>query len=253
MPSGKVVRNAEWARMLGYTLEEAQVAEAADGLWRSICHPDDRQRSEAEMARHLSGLTPMFEAEVRMRHRDGRVLWILDRAKVVERDASGRPLRVVGTNMNVTARKSGALALERANDLLVRTGEMARVGGWSIDVDDGTVTWSDQVYRLHDLDPATTPTPPRALDFLDAASRPILQAAMDAAVADGTPWDLELSLLTARGRPVWIRTHGSAERRGGRWCACTARCRTSPIARRRTCAASRARSVCAASPTTCRC
>lgn len=218
VPSGRVVLNVQWSRMYGIVRgpHAHERAEDINGLWNSVAYAEDRERARGEMDRHLCGLTPLFETEMRMRHKDGRVLWVHYRAKVVERDALGAAVRVAGTSMNITERKAGELALQRATELLERTGRMARVGGWTIDVEQGTVVWSDQVYRLHEVDPAQPPDLSRAMRFFTPDSRLLLQAAMDAAVANGTPWDLELTLVTPHGRLVWIRTLGSADLKDGK-------------------------------------
>ena len=70
-----------------------------------MIHPDDRAVvAEADRA-HLDGKTPYFEAEFRMRHKDGRWIWILDRGKVIERDNEGRLIRAIGSLTDITQRK----------------------------------------------------------------------------------------------------------------------------------------------------
>ena len=211
--TGRVVRNRQWTAMLGYSHEET---EREDGLWDRIVHPDDRDAALAVMDRHLRGEVPMYETEVRLRHRDGHWLWMLDRAKVVERDADGRPLRVVGTHMNITERKRDAMALARATDMLERTGRMAHVGGWEVDIETRQVTWTDEVWRIHELEREGNPDLDRALDFYVPESRAILSAALESAMREGTAYDLELQLVTAKGRPIWVRAICVSERVGGR-------------------------------------
>jgi len=207
-----VVRNEAWARMFGYDPVET---ETGDGLWRRTVHPDDLEPARALMERHLRGETPMYETEVRMRHKDGHWLWILDRARVVERDAAGQVKRVVGTIMNITARRESIAALEAATEMLTRTGAMARVGGWELEVPSGAVTWSTEVYRIHDLEPGDRPDLAQAIEFYAAGARRTLEDAIERAIADGTPFDLELPLVTARGRDIWVRSRGVADRVNG--------------------------------------
>lgn len=210
--TGKVVRNEAWARMLGYALWET---DAEDGLWGRVIHPEDRDRSLAAMNRHLAGETPVFETEVRMQHKAGHWLWILDRAKVVERDANGQAVRVVGTVMNITARRESLAALEFASGMLSRTGTMARVGGWELDVATNAITWSPEVYRIHELAPGDHPDLAQANDFYAPEARHLLEDAIALAIAEGTPYDLELPLVTARGRDIWVRSMGTVDRKGG--------------------------------------
>ena len=73
--------------------------------WSQDVHPDDLPRVQRDLDRHLDGADPTFEAEYRQRHLDGRWVWILSRGKVLERDAQGRPLRLLGTRQDIGARK----------------------------------------------------------------------------------------------------------------------------------------------------
>lgn len=91
-----------WCTMLGYA------PGAIDGpgtTWQELVHPDDLPTAREALGKHIRGETPFFESEHRMRHKDGRWIWILARGKVVERDAAGMPVRMAGTHMDITARK----------------------------------------------------------------------------------------------------------------------------------------------------
>jgi PAS domain S-box-containing protein len=91
-----------WARMLGYQPGEIATVEQA----RSVVHPEDRPRLEALFREHFAGRIPQVELEIRARARSGEWRWVLDRAKVVRWDQSGRPLRVVGAYTDVTERRA---------------------------------------------------------------------------------------------------------------------------------------------------
>lgn len=99
---GKVVRSARWREMLGYTRQEI-----GDGLddWRNLIHPDDLPGVLAAQEAHHAGHTPAFTIEHRLRCKDGSWKWILNRGKVVKRDATGQPLRVIGTHTDLSDRK----------------------------------------------------------------------------------------------------------------------------------------------------
>jgi len=101
--TGEVGYNEQWARILGYSLTELQAFDM--GPWERLTHPDDLRRAGAVALRHYAGELPVYECEVRMRHKDGHWVWILTRGKVMERDAEGRPLRMVGTHLDISERK----------------------------------------------------------------------------------------------------------------------------------------------------
>jgi len=94
--------NERWSTMLGYTPAEIK---PTDTLWQEMLHPDDLVAATEALGRHIQGLTPFFESEHRLRHKLGHWVWILARGRVVERDADGLPVRIVGTHMDISERK----------------------------------------------------------------------------------------------------------------------------------------------------
>lgn len=104
-----------WGRMLGY--EPDEVSNEADA-WLALVHPHDLPHLLAQEHQHLSGASEQFECEFRMRHKDGRWLWILDRGKVIARDARGAPLRMIGTHTDITEHRHLTEALEEEKERL---------------------------------------------------------------------------------------------------------------------------------------
>lgn len=100
--TGKAAFNERWAAMLGYPVEEIEPHWRA---WESRVHPEDWADVQETLARHLTGETPVFEKEHRLWHKSGTWVWILSKGKVIERDVSGKPVRMCGTHLDVTARR----------------------------------------------------------------------------------------------------------------------------------------------------
>ena len=207
VPTGRFTANDREFEMFGHDPADP-VAQALD--WRALIHPDDRAPLHAAMARHLAGDTAAYASEHRIRHRDGHWVWVRHHAVVVARDALGVPLRIVGTHTDVTARVNDRRALEHARSLLQRMGAIARVGGWELELATGHLSWTDEVYRIHEVDRTVEPRLLSAIDFYAPEARPLIQAAVDACIADGTPWDLELPFVTAKGRARTVRAQGEA-------------------------------------------
>ena len=213
VPTGGFTVNARECAMLGYTLQDVANGEPE---WRGLVHREDREPMNAAMARHLAGETAFYECEVRLRHKSGHWIWALSRAVVVERDAAGTPVRVVGTHMDITQRVAGRQAEQRAADLRQRMGALARVGGWELDLESNKVEWTEEVYRIHELGPETKLELLSAIDFYAPRARPVIQAAVDNAILHGTPWDLELPLITANGHERMVRAQGEAVFKDGK-------------------------------------
>ena len=108
--------SARWKTMLGYSEADVQVH---PNEWESRVHPDDKARVMAELQIHLDGATTSYACEHRLRCKDGSYLWVLGRGMVVRRDALGKPLRIVGTNLDISGRK--AIELQQQLDASVFT------------------------------------------------------------------------------------------------------------------------------------
>ena len=106
-----VVFDARWAELLGYRLEEIPFELES---WRSRVHPDDLEPCYADLGAHMRGEVPFYENVHRMRHRDGRWIHILDRGRIMERDAAGNPIRFTGTHTDITAQKEAELQARAA-------------------------------------------------------------------------------------------------------------------------------------------
>lgn len=114
-----VKRNERWAIMLGYTYEEIQ---QTTQQWTDFIYPDDRERAWASIKDVLEGRSLIHKIEYRMLHKEGGYRWILDQAKVMQRDNNGKPIRMCGTHTDITERKNLELELERQAHIDYLTG-----------------------------------------------------------------------------------------------------------------------------------
>ncbi|WP_161493230.1 PAS domain-containing protein [Zoogloea sp. LCSB751] len=96
--TGRIFRSPRWLSMLGYGMEEAGES-GSEWAWR--VHPDDLSALLAARDAHLRGDTPYFTHQARLRCKDGQYKWVLARGLVVERNDSGRALRMIGTQTDI--------------------------------------------------------------------------------------------------------------------------------------------------------
>ncbi|MGE4124211.1 MAG: diguanylate cyclase [Pusillimonas sp.] len=108
--TGETLFNEYWASIIGYTLAELQPVSIE--TWLKYAHPEDLAASQVVLEQHLAGKLAHYESEVRMRHKDGHWVWVLDRGKVAKRDDQGRPLLVCGTHQDISLEKQKLQALE---------------------------------------------------------------------------------------------------------------------------------------------
>jgi diguanylate cyclase (GGDEF)-like protein/PAS domain S-box-containing protein len=112
IPSGVENYSKRLLEMYGFEYDELEERiTTLDGR----THPDDLERMEADRLAHFKGLTPTYHNEHRVRCKDGSWKWILSRGMVINRDAAGQPLRMIGTHTDITERKNAeALILQQA-------------------------------------------------------------------------------------------------------------------------------------------
>ena len=207
VPTQAFTANEREYAMLGVAQQDAEAGSLA---WRALVHPDDWPKLNAAIVPHLKRQAAFYECEHRMRHKDGHWVWVLTRAVVTERDALGMPVRIVGTHMDISERMQERQALQRSTDLLQRMGALAGVGGWEIDIESGKITWTEEVYRIHEVEPGTELELLSNIDFYAPSGRSTFLAAVESAMQSGTPYDLELPFITAKGRLLTVRTQGEA-------------------------------------------
>jgi len=112
MESDECYCTPAYFRMLGH--DPALFDNSLASCWLDLLHPEERERVAAEAQRRLNQIGH-YELEFRLRSANGNYLWILSRAKVVGRDAGGRPTRAVGTHTDITQRKTLEIELRNAN------------------------------------------------------------------------------------------------------------------------------------------
>ena len=101
--------------------------------------------------------------------------------------------------------------LHASEALLERAARLAGVGGWELDLDTSRITWSDETCRIHDVAPGYRPNLDEALIFYQPSARATVREALEKALATGEDWDLQLPLITAKGRSINVRTIGKVE------------------------------------------
>jgi diguanylate cyclase (GGDEF)-like protein/PAS domain S-box-containing protein len=116
---------------------------------------------------------------------------------------------------DITDRRHAELALRESQSFLARTGATAGVGGWELNLVNNTVTWSDETRRLHEVDADFRPTVEDALRFYTPKSQSFIEDAVANCIDSATPWDLELEMISAKGRSFWARSTGSVEVENG--------------------------------------
>ena len=187
----------EYAKIFGY---DAQTLPLLCSGWQPLVHPDDLPVLLEGRRGVLSGERGSYTVEVRRMNRSGLYRWVRAMAHVAERSADGAPRRLVGTLNDVDERVRSAQALQDSQRRLARSQRMARLGDWSTESGHQGQRWSDEVFRILGLDPATTaPSFEAFLATVHPEDRSILCEGDAAALRDGTGYECDYRVLRADG------------------------------------------------------
>jgi len=100
---------------------------------------------------------------------------------------------------------------QEADQLMREMQVLASIGGWSVRLPGQKLSWTEQVYAIHEIPVGTPITLEQSIEFYHPDSRPIMREAYEEGMAQGKAWDLELKLVTARGNELWVRVLGQAQ------------------------------------------
>lgn len=122
-------------------------------------------------------------------------------------------LQVVKHSLETELANKGRIELElrRSEVLLKSAARIAGVGAWQIDTSSGEVNWSEQTCLIHDLEPGFKPTFEQAMHFFVPDARASITGLIQKAVASNENFDVELEMITAKGRNIWIRALGGRD------------------------------------------
>jgi len=104
--SGENIYSARWLEMLGY--KPGELANRIE-VWEELSHPDDLLIATDILHRHILGEVPHYSVEMRMRHKNGKWKWIFTQGKVMEWDDEGKAMRMTGTHLDITERKTSEI------------------------------------------------------------------------------------------------------------------------------------------------
>ena len=177
--------------------------------WTDNLHPDDKPDVFAQWNhRTKDGLD--FDMSFRVKRSDNSIVFVRAISRPVLNN-NGDVTGHIGSIEDITERKVQLEALSRSEQLLAETGAIAAVGGWQYEVATEALTWAEQTFCIHELAINETPSLEQAIAFYTPEAQLVIADAVSQAMSEGRSWDLELPMVTAKNKSIWVRSVGRAE------------------------------------------
>lgn len=209
MKDGKFIDiNDAFVTLTGYSRAEA-MAESTIGLKLWV-----NQKDREEVVSSLSNGVPVKGREYRFRKKNGEILTGLFYSQLIQLNQD-EPHLLSSIN-DITDRKQSEKELKKSLQILRDTGSMAKIGGWEFDVATQEQVWTEEVYRIHEVDMTYKPTVSKGIDFYTPLSKPVIELAVQRAIEYGEPFDVELEIITAKGNHRWVHAVGKADQGQGK-------------------------------------
>lgn len=219
--------NDQLCRMLGTSREEL-----VKRTWSELTHPDDLAADVLRFERVVRGEIDGYSLEKRFLRKDGTVVPV-DLAVSCIRTPNGSVDYFVALVQDITERKRAERELQAHRDhleelvaertaqlakhqqLLDETSRITRAGGWEWFVRKDELSWTEVVHEIHEVGPGYEPSVEDGVGFYAPEARPVIRQALEETLRSGQPFDLELPLVTAKGRRLWVRAIGRAHVENG--------------------------------------
>ncbi|RZL12534.1 MAG: PAS domain S-box protein, partial [Pedobacter sp.] len=122
----------------------------------------------------------------------------------------GKEQYVIGNALNITENKQMEAKLSQLTELLEQTNQVARVGGWQLDLETKELFWTSVTREIHEVPVGLEPDLETGINFYKAGTdRETIKIAFEKAVSLGEVWDLELRIITFTGRELWVKAKGN--------------------------------------------
>ncbi len=210
----KQVWSENYCRLLGYS---DIINEPDEKLFYSHVFPDDLNIVKSTMQKCIVTQTPC-SLEFRYITKNGNVRYARSTANYLF-DKDNKIEKVIGVFQDISKGKTIELSLlkekekvEESELVLNEMGKIAKVGGWRLNLKTNELTWTKEVYNIHEIGEEFIPTVESAINFYEKSSQKIISKALTDTIEQGKSFDFELKIKSAKGNIIDVRAIGNASR-----------------------------------------
>ena len=206
---GRIIHaNSGFCRISGYTAEELI------GQDHRILSSGVHTASFWEKMWEKISAGETWRSEVSNRQKDGSCYWV-DTTIVPQLGPDGVVEQYVAIRFDISNSKARQASMSRAQAMIEQTGQLAKIGGWEIDLESKQLDWSDEVFHIHDLPIGDSPTLEKSIEYVARDFQGKIREAINDAILFGGFWDLEMPITTAKGKKRWVRSIGLPQMEAG--------------------------------------
>jgi PAS domain S-box-containing protein len=203
-PVGVLVADTAGRHIESNRAADTMLGYEAGGLlqrhFSELLAPEDAEAGQRHFATVLE--SGYAEGTLRLRRQDGRVLWVNIRAVRISAD------RLMGIFLDLTQQMAAEASLRETLRFMREIEKIARVGGWKTNIDTNTLTWTDGVNHIIEAPLDYKPGLAEGLTVYLPEYIPALQQALRCALEQGTPFSLQVEVLTKCGKRLWVEVRG---------------------------------------------
>jgi len=202
--------NSSFCNFLGYTENELIGKTISD-----VTYPEDSEIGMKELKQLVAREISSSTNQKRYLRKDGQIVWGEITISLIC-DENNSPMFFLPIIQDITQQKHAVAELYKKDALLNITGETAKVGGWEFDTETMKQTWTEEVFKIHELESAFDPNVSNGINFYAPTSRLAIANAVDRAINFGEPFDLKLDFITNKGNHRWVHSIGKAYLENGK-------------------------------------
>ncbi|MFA5046211.1 MAG: PAS domain S-box protein, partial [Paludibacter sp.] len=201
--NGKLVKwNSRHEYMTGYSSKELFQRNMMDWF-----KDDYESQNNIDSALNTMALKGYGEAEAKLQKKNGSRIPVYFTFSALKMNDSQY---FTGIGMDITRIKKAEEKIKESYTVLRIAGEKAQLGGWSADLSNNKVYWSDEVAVLHEMPVGYSPSVEDGINFYAPEWREKMTKIFNDCARNGIPYDVEMEIITASGKRVWIETIAEA-------------------------------------------